>query len=126
MGDGKRIFDEDYFGGSRVSFDGWDGLNEFEKIAAKSFEDGIENTLASFPPDMSFQPNATDDDIIVTFVVRGLGDGDKGPAWQFSVREELDQHLDGCSDEDRLATINALLALVDVIKAKLGKDLWEL
>jgi hypothetical protein len=40
----KRIFDDEYWGGSRVTFEGWDGLNDFEKLAAKTFAEGIENT----------------------------------------------------------------------------------
>jgi hypothetical protein len=60
----KRIFDDEYWGGSRVTFEGWDGLNEFEKLAAKTFEEGIENTLEQMPPDMSIQPNKDADDSI--------------------------------------------------------------
>jgi hypothetical protein len=118
----KRIFDDSYYGGSRVSFDGWHGLNEFEKLAAKSFEDGIESTLESIPPDVSIQPNEANDDLIVTLNVRGLGNGDDGPTWQFSAKEEFINFLSDCYEEDKLATLESLLALAEVVRAMIDNE----
>jgi hypothetical protein len=33
--------------GNPIKFNGWDGLNEYEQMAAKAFEEGIENTRPS-------------------------------------------------------------------------------
>jgi hypothetical protein len=116
---GKRIFDDDYFGGSRVSFDGWDGLNDYEKLAAKVFEEGIENTLKIFPPHVNLAPNEDHDDLIITCTAYGLGNGEDGPTWQFSVKENL-ARLDDMGHEDKTAFLTTLLALAQIVRAKLS------
>jgi hypothetical protein len=52
----------------------------------------------------------------------GLGDGDSGPVWQFSVKEEFDRHLEGCYEDDKLSTFEALLALAESVRKKISAD----
>ena len=117
----KRIFDDHYWGGSRVCFSGWDGLNEYEKLAAIAFEEGVENSLASFPPTLDVQPDADGTDLLATVCLRGLGDGDSGPVWQFSVRELFELTLKDMGNEDRDFTVEALLSLAEAVR-KIAPD----
>jgi hypothetical protein len=119
MIEGKRIYGDEYFGGSLVSFDSWGGFNEHEKLAAKVFEEAIENTLAEFPPYMSILSNKEKDDLLITFTVSGLADGDDGPTWQFSVRDHLDSLLNDVSNEDAVDMLDTLIALVKFFRAKI-------
>jgi hypothetical protein len=111
-----RILGDDYYGGGHVSFDGWGGLNDYEKMAAKAFEEGIENTLVAFPPDMNVQPNSNYDDLIITFSLDGLGkNGDSGPVWQFSIKEAFADLCDHHED-DKTAVIASLKAVVEFVR----------
>jgi hypothetical protein len=120
-----RLFGDDYWGGGRVSFAGW-GLNDdFGKLAAKSFEEAIENTLADFPPDVRADPNDNGDDLTLTFCLAGLGscESGNGPVWQFSLMEALG--LEHYTEEDMedhelgLAAIaKSLRAVADHIEAQ--------
>jgi hypothetical protein len=110
----------------RVSFDGWEGLNEHEKLAARAFEEGIENSLLDNPPSMAvgFTTNDKDeaDDIVLTFSLSALGNGTYGPCWEFSLKDALTRLCD-YGEEDRLGFLRALMAVVRHVNQQIKNPL---
>lgn len=96
----------------KVSFSNWEGLNDYEKMAATFFEEGIENNFDDFPP--SLHVNADSDDVLLTFGIgEALGDGAGiGPAWNFSFRDTLKSVTD-CYPDDVKTLIAAMRSLAD-------------
>ena len=111
-GNAKRIFAHPYWGGSTVSFEDWDGLNEHETLCIKTFEEGIENTITQFPPEMDVHSEA--DDVVLTFVLHHLGGADDGPVWQFSLKEALTGLC--WDDELKVKLLIALLSVAEHLK----------
>jgi len=104
-----------------VTFEGWEGLNEFEKLAAKAFEEGIENTLADNPPCMMIEPNEGSDDMLVQFWVQALGDGDNGPCWQFSMKKTFEGIDTDYSEEDQAEILKSLVAVTEYVRALVNR-----
>lgn len=117
MSEPKRVFDDDYWGGGRVCFSDWHGLSEYEKLAAKTFEDGAEESFASIPPNLDVQPNDDGTDLVATVTLNALGkNGDYGPVWQFSVWEQFEFTLKHMGYEDRDSIVEALLSLAKAVR----------
>jgi hypothetical protein len=95
---------------------GWDGLNDYEKIAAKTFEEGIENSFEVHPPSLHIDATEEDEDekddfiamqdVLLTFTLNALGDGDNGPEFRFSLKEALTSVTDCYPDDVRLLIAN--------------------
>jgi hypothetical protein len=108
MCEGVRDMEE----GGRIKFDGWGGLNEYEQMAAKAFEEGIENTLEHQPPFLSLGGNKDDVSLHVQ-LSEGLG----SPAWKFSLKEAMTdlQWGDKCKSD----LVEGLLMLVELVSSQL-------
>ena len=112
-------------GDGPVSFD-WEGLNEYERLAAKCFEEGVETSLRNHPPIMTIEPNTSCDDVNIEFWVPALGSGNDGPVWGFSMKEAfLDMETD-YSPEDQEDYLKSLLAVVEHVRMLIvkGKTEW--
>lgn len=121
MSEAKRIIDDEYHGGGCVKLSDLDGLNEYEKLAAKVFEEGIENSFKHMPPILDLQPNANNTDLIATVHLPALGSDYEGPAWQFSTRELFQLTIKDMSTDDKASFIKTLMALADAVR-KIAPD----
>lgn len=114
-----RIWDEEF---GRVSFEEWEGLNDYEKLAAKVFEDGLEVTLENHTPTMFLEPTADCSDLTVHFWIGGLGNskadikGD-GPCWAFSLKETFEDIASDYSEEDQADILKSLAAVTEYVRA---------
>jgi hypothetical protein len=107
--------------GGTVSFADWSGLNEYEKLAASAFQEGIENGFRDFPPSLSIdatEENAGEkdnftamQDVLLRFDTGG-GFGDDSPAWTFSLKDALTSVTD-CYPDDVRVLIAAMRRLAD-------------
>jgi hypothetical protein len=104
----------------KVNFQ-WHDLNEYEKLAAPTFEKGIEGRLEHLHPWFSLDPNEDETDVILRLTIAALGDGDNGPSWQYSLREAAESVLD-YSQEDGAAQVKALRAIADYMEQLNGKS----
>lgn len=100
-----------------VSFATWEGLNEFEKLAAKTFEEGVEQCLTVFPPSLHVDVSEDEKDVTLTFYLRGLGDGDNGPAWTFSMMDAFSDTKEDCYLDDVRMMARALRAIADFLES---------
>jgi hypothetical protein len=117
--------EEKYWGqpeSKRVTFDGWDGLSKYEELARKSFEEGVANSLETYPPELDIR--AKDGKLILVLQLRGLGDGDNGPIWHFSLTEALTGLDDdtGWETDAKIELYDALLALAQHVKEQITEN----
>jgi hypothetical protein len=113
-----RIFDDEDFG--RVSFEGWEGLNDYEKLAAECFEEGLEYTFSHTPPVMMLEPSQASNDLTVGFWVQALGD-DKGPCWAFSMKDTFSAVAEDYSEEDQSDILKSLEAVTEYVRDLIRK-----
>lgn len=98
---------------SRVRFDDWEGLNEHEKLAAKAFEEGIENGFAQFPTTLHVGGNKAD---VVLSVLLGEAMGDN-ISWDFSLKDALTD-LEW-SDEEKAEMVDGLMAMAELVQSQI-------
>jgi hypothetical protein len=110
IGDGKRDMEE----GGSIKFDGWDGLNEYELLAVKAFEEGVENTIVSDPPCLHIGGDGND---VVLFLC--LAEGLGRPCWKFSLKEILTDL--GWDDEDKADLADGLTMLAAFVSSQITK-----
>jgi hypothetical protein len=120
----KRRFDFDCSDG-RVSFEGWHGLNDFEKLAAKGFEEGLENNLQLNPPCLMLEPNEDSSDLTIQIWLQALGDGDNGPCWECSMKETFNGVDSDYSDEDQMEILKSLEAVTEYVRALIRAGLED-
>src|SRR5262245_191198 len=112
--------------GGPVNFDSWDGLNEYEKLAAKGIADGVENSLETEPPALHIEANS-DGDLLFVVTLEALGgDAADAPEFHFQFRNMLpgiddDDRKGWCSQEDAKFVADAFRKAADEIE-KLGAD----
>lgn len=86
----KRIRDHEFYGGGPVKMDEW-WFEEAEKPHVAAFEEAIENTMNENPPYLDANLSEERDDIKLV-VVLGMGQGDGGPIWEFSLKRAIASH----------------------------------
>jgi hypothetical protein len=97
----------------RVCFDDWEDLNEYEKLAIKTFEEGLENAFELQPPAIYVQYR--DGDVVLALSLCALGT--QGcPRWDFSLKQAL-SNIEW-SDEEKLKMVQALIALAEHVRAQ--------
>src|SRR6188472_2639825 len=78
----------------------WDGLSEYEQLAAKTFEEGIENSLINLPPSMHVDFTEDEKDVRIMLMLDALGDGCGAPSWSFSLMQAFARSKVDCNPED--------------------------
>ena len=98
---------------SRAVCFNWDGLSEIEQVAAKTFAEGVANSLTEYPPDIDVRMN-DDGDLMLVLHVGALSDDCwQGPIWHCLLKDaltELDEDS-GWELEDKRALLRALMRL---------------
>jgi hypothetical protein len=119
--DAERVLDDEDHGIGLVTFSDWEGINEYEKLAAKVFEEGLENTLQNRPPSLFFYPNDNCDDMIVDVWFPALGDGDCGPLWRFRMKQTFKDIGRDYSEEDQADILKAMEAVTEYVRSRIKK-----
>ena len=107
--------EEEFYGSdeSRAVCFNWDDLSEVEQLLAKTFAEGVANSLTEFPPDLDVRLNSDGDLMLVLHVGALSADYSQGPIWHCLLKDALTE-LGDDGDwelEDRRALLRALMRL---------------
>ena len=104
---------------SEVSFDCWEGLNEYERISASMFAEGIEYSFEDNPPTLFIDYDPQARDLILGVWLTALNNGDSGPLWNFSMKDALSRVPLDNDPEDVRTFIKIMREIASEIESRL-------